>query len=388
MPTNGHTRLDPAKLRTFPGISADAFQHPDDRKATMAIQELPIFPQILKAISGGYLERVSRLEKMSSSFRLGPNQGRAIYRLFVRAAEILGIEQLPEIYVSGGGVNAYAFGMKKYTITLLSSLVSMMTEEELLAIIGHELGHIKCAHMVNKTMAAYLASFGAEALASLVPVLGPLALRGLEIPLAHWSQMAEFSCDRAALVVVQDPEIVACALAKIGGWSGSVLGRMDFQALDDQLKEYEQADENTFDSLLKMKRMFDPIQTGSGPNGWRWRVSLETHPLTTIRISRILRWGQSDQFREIMSGSYPREQVRLTAAGQPYCLSCGQGITLGDEYCGTCGAPQPVPAGTPCCPNQACRRPVSADQKFCSKCGQDLGLAATESPSSSGKSLS
>ena len=367
--TDNHMQLDPAKLRTFPGISANAFQHPDDRKATLAIQELPIFPQILRAVSGGYFERVSRLEKMSSSFRLGPNQGRSIYRLFVRAAEILGIEHLPEIYVSGGGINAYASGMKKYTITLLSSLVSMTTEEELLAIVGHELGHIKCAHMVNKTMGSYLAGFGAETLASLIPVLGPLALKSLEVPLAHWSRMAELSCDRAALLVVQDPEIVASALAKIGGWSGSVLGELDFDALDDQLKEYEQADEDTFDSLLKMSRMFD--------------AAYDTHPLITIRIRKILQWGQSDQFREIMSGSYLLEEARLSSSGHPYCLSCGQVIAIGDEFCGTCGAPQPVQAGVRCCPNEACRRPISADQKFCSKCGQDLGLPATSGTSDS-----
>jgi Zn-dependent protease with chaperone function len=46
--------------------------------------------------------------------------------------------------------------MKRYTVTLMNSVVSMMTEEELLAVIGHELGHIKCAHMANKTMGSYL----------------------------------------------------------------------------------------------------------------------------------------------------------------------------------------------------------------------------------------
>ena len=269
--------LDPAKLCTFPNISADAFQLPDDRKATFALQQLPVFPQILKALSGGLLERITRLDQISNSFRLGPNQGRSIYRLFVRAAEILSIEELPEIYVSDGRViNAYASGMKKCTITLLSPLVSMLTEDELLAVVGHELGHIKCAHMINKTMGDYLAKFGAETIGTYLPVLGPLALQSLMVPLSHWSRMAELSCDRAGLLVVQNPDIVASALAKIGGWSAS-LGEINFEALDEQLREYEQADDDTFDSLLKIKQFFDTLYS--------------SHPLTAYRIKKNLAMG-------------------------------------------------------------------------------------------------
>ena len=259
IPANAATTFDPTKLRTFPGISADAFQYPDDRKATLALQQLPVFPQILKAISGGVFERAARLDQISNSFRLGPDQGRSIYRLFVRAAEILGVDELPEVYVSDGGVNAYASGMKKYTVTLMNSVVSMMTEEELLAVIGHELGHIKCAHMANKTMGSYLARFGADTIGSFLPVLGPLALQSLMVPLAHWSRMAELSCDRAGLLVVQDPLIVARALAKIGGWPGSTLGEINFEALENQLHEYEQADDSMFDSLIKIKQFFGSV---------------------------------------------------------------------------------------------------------------------------------
>ena len=95
-------------------------------------------------------------------------------------------------------VNAYASGMKKHTVTLLSPLVSMLKEEELLAVIGHEMGHIKCGHMANKTLVSYLAGFGAEGIGAYIPVLGPLAMQGLMVPLAHWSRMAEISCDRAS----------------------------------------------------------------------------------------------------------------------------------------------------------------------------------------------
>ena len=359
MPDNGNgSSFDAAKLHTFPGISAEAFQYPDDRKATSAIQQLPIFPQILKTISGGVLEKATRLDQISNSFRLGPNQGRAIYRLFVRAAEILSLDELPEIFLASGAVNAYASGMKKHTVTLLSPLVSMLKEEELLAVIGHELGHIKCGHMANKTLASYLAGFGAEGIGAYIPVLGPLAMQGLMVPLAHWSRMAEISCDRAGLLVVQDPKIVASALAKIGGWSEMPLGEISFEALEEQLREYDQADDTVFDSILKIKQSFDSLYS--------------SHPLTALRIKKILQWGESDHYRSILSGDYPRAEVRADGAGKAHCTACGQLLAAGSEFCPTCGARQSVSAAGPHCPNKACGCPVKPGQKFCTKCGTDL----------------
>ena len=178
------------------------------------------------------------------------------------------------------------------------------------------------------------------------------------VPLAHWSRMAELSCDRAGLLVVQDPKIVASAFVKIGGCSGTLLGDISFEALEDQLHEYEQADDAIFDSLLKIKQSFDSLYS--------------SHPLTALRIKKILQWGESDQYQSIISGSYPHVEVRPDSAGKVHCLSCGQLLAAGDEFCATCGAHQLVSSTGLRCPNKECGCPIKPGQKYCAKCGQDL----------------
>jgi Zn-dependent protease with chaperone function len=350
--------LDPDSLKTFPGLTAAAFQHPDDRKATAGLQQIPVFPQVLKAIRGGIFEKAETLQAISSNVRLGPSQGRSIYSKFVKAAQILNVQKLPDLFMSSEHVvNAYATGMEHYRIILNPPLVDMLTEPELLAILGHELGHVKCNHMINKTLAHWLYSFGAPQIAKLVPVLGSLALTALQWPLFYWSRMAEFSCDRAALLVTQDPEVVASALAKIAGWSERVMPEVNLEALLEQAKEYNEADEKTLESVLKIVMLMQS-------------EAYSTHPLPVIRVQRILQWGQSDQYKDILAGKYPREEiVTMGPAGQRYCASCGQPMPPSDDFCGTCGAIQSKAIGGPGCPK--CGRPATGT-KFCPKCGTPM----------------
>lgn len=290
---NPGTDFDLDKLKTFPGLSPRAFQLQADCAASEALEKFPLFPQLVRAIYSGFEEKVARLDQMSSSFRLGPNQGSSIYRLFSRAAEILDLATLPEIFLSGDFmVNATAFGVKRYMITLYAPLVSMLDEAELMAIIGHELGHVKCSHMANKTLAYYLGSFGAGTLASMIPGAGEVAAAALSLPLLHWSRMAELSCDRAALLVVQDPAIVARALSKLAGWSIPRLGELDLDEVTRQIKEQDTADPEMFDSLARIKHSMDTLS--------------QTHPLPLLRMTRILQWGVSEQYKEIQRGRYPR----------------------------------------------------------------------------------
>ena len=70
----------------------------------------------------------------------------------------------------------------------------------------------------------------------------PLTGAALALPLLHWSRMAELSCDRAALLVVQDPSVVARALSKLAGWSIPRLGEINLDEVVRQIKEEEGAE--------------------------------------------------------------------------------------------------------------------------------------------------
>jgi Zn-dependent protease with chaperone function len=134
--------------REFPSLHASAFQHPLDRQAAAALQRVPLFSKLIGALAH-VPERSMGLLLRASALQLKRDQGGAIYEKFVRAAAILDLPEVPEIYLSSNlQLNAIATGVERYRIVLYAPLVDLLTEDELLAIIGHELGHVKYPTMV------------------------------------------------------------------------------------------------------------------------------------------------------------------------------------------------------------------------------------------------
>ena len=206
----------------FPRLSHHAFQHPLDSQALAVLKNVPALPTVIKFLSEKTTERFHHARRMSQSLRVNAQQYPSLYKKYVRLAQVLDVRQLPSLFIENKPViNAYAMGMENYSIVLASGLVDAMEDEEVLAILGHELGHVKCDHMLYNSMAHQLSAFGSMGASFLseIPFLGKAISGGLGLALYEWSRKAEFSCDRAALLATQDVGAVASALAKLAGFS-------------------------------------------------------------------------------------------------------------------------------------------------------------------------
>ncbi len=348
-------------LREFPGLSPAAFQHPLDIQATTNLRKVPLLGTLLTAISSSVFEKQMRLMSISSMVRLGPNQGSSIYEKFTRAAAILDLPELPDIYVSSQYViNATAFGIDRYQIILYAGLIDFLTEEELLAVIGHELGHIKCDHMLYKTIAYLLRSFGVELLNTLLPAgTGALASLPLQMAILQWERMAELSCDRAGLLVVQDPTVVASALAKLAGGSKKILPEINLDEVLQQAQEYTESEDGLIEMLFKVNLML-----------------VQTHPFPIVRAKEIMGWGDSEQYRHILEGNYVRgAEAAAKLVTEPVgrlCPSCGQVSSLGAPHCLACG--YSLQGASRVC--TGCRIRVFEGWQVCPGCGKSLTPAA------------
>jgi Zn-dependent protease with chaperone function len=343
-----------SSLKVHLHLSPEAFQHPDDRKATETLQSVPVFPQIVNLIAGN--ETAMRLHLLSQCIRVGPNQAVDLFRHYVRASQVLSLPDLPELFIRpDDSVNAFAMGIKRPTIVVTRGLLEAMSMSEVMAVMAHELGHVKCHHMTNKTIASMIAMFGVMGVAQMIPVLGKAALYAIQVPLSHWSRMAELSCDRASLLAVRDPKIVAGMLAKIGGWP-KTLGQVDFQSLRGQTEEYDRLDNDAVASILKIISMLDSLYL--------------THPLPINRIHRILQWSTSEQYQQILAGGYVHLDQKPP---QLRCSECCEVAGTSDRVCSNCGKKIKVdPMMHPAC--FQCGTAISEPPpNFCPKCGVNLG---------------
>lgn len=255
-----------------------------------ALERIPVMDTVIRAVSKHLIEKVHLVEATGQMVRVTPRQMPRIYDMFRESAEILDIRPLPRIYLDTAyTVNAQALGIEQYTITLNSGLVDLLTEEELLAVIGHEMTHIKCNHVLYRTLAVVLERISHQILVGFLGI-GRLAVMPLRAALLAWFRKAELSADRGALLVVQDPVIVARALAKLAGASRSMMDELDMDEIYRQGEEYEQEfDEKLTTTVIKY-----------------WRELQMTHPVPIYRAKLITDWADSDDYHAILDGEYER----------------------------------------------------------------------------------
>ncbi|MER7865977.1 M48 family metallopeptidase [Streptomyces cellulosae] len=283
---NGHERVPGRQRRRFPGISSRAYEHPADRSALVALRKLSGFDTVFKALSGLLPERSLRLLFLSDSVRVSDRQFAHLNDMLRDACYILDLEKVPPMYVNQDPVpNAMCIGLDEPIIVVTTGLVELLDEEEMRAVVGHEVGHALSGHSVYRTVLLFLTSLAVRV--AWIP-LGNVAIMAIVTALREWFRKSELSADRAGLLVGQDVRASMRGLMKIAG--GNHLHEMNVDAFLEQAEEYESGGDLR-DSVLKILNVLP-----------------RSHPFTTVRAAELKKWAASREYQRIMDGHYPRRE--------------------------------------------------------------------------------
>ncbi|MEU3185641.1 M48 family metallopeptidase [Streptomyces sp. NPDC006923] len=279
-----HENTPSRRRRLFPGISSRAYEHPADRSALVALRRLSGFDTVFKALSALLPERSLRLLFLSDSVRVGEAQFAHLHAMLLDACQVLDLEKVPLMYVTQDPrPNAMCVGLDEPIIVVTTGLVELLDEEEMRAVVGHEVGHALSGHSVYRTVLLFLTGLAVKV--AWIP-LGNVAIMAIVTALREWFRTSELSADRAGLLVGQDPRASMRGLMKIAG--GNHLHEMNVDAFLEQAAEYEAAGDLR-DSVLKILNVLP-----------------RTHPFTTVRAAELKKWSESRDYQRIMDGHYPR----------------------------------------------------------------------------------
>ncbi|MCG8570059.1 MAG: M48 family metallopeptidase [Spirochaetes bacterium] len=268
----------------FENISAEAWEHPADRAALSALKKVPGFTEMIKWLLGYTSEKSFRMLALASAVRCSEKQVPRIYYHLEKAKKILDYQKEVEIYVTlNQKVNAYTIGVKKPYIILNSGLVNTLNDDELPAVIAHELGHIMSGHVLYKTLLWILLNISTLLLK--IP-LTELTVLGIIAALKEWDRKSELSADRAGLLVVQDKNTSFNLLMKMAG--GVDLKEMDLEEFFKQAAEYEEGGD-ILDSIYKYLNLL-------------W----QTHPFPVLRLQELNNWINAGMYDKILSGDYTK----------------------------------------------------------------------------------
>lgn len=262
------------------GLSADKFRHPLDLEATNALKQLPGMDILVRNLLGPLAEQFFYLENIAAGVLVGEQQLPHLHKLLLEACQILDLE-LPQLYVrSSPTPNAYTFAMrgKQPFIVLHTSLIDLLTPEEIQAVIAHELGHLKCEHGV------YLTPVNIMVLAAgLIPTWGAAIAETLRGQMLQWLRCAEFTCDRAALLATQDSKVVSSVLMKLAGGSPTLAPQLNLEAFLDQARAYDDISKNQLGEMLKQAQ-----------------TAQLSHPVPVLRAREIDRWASSQEYQALL----------------------------------------------------------------------------------------
>ncbi len=283
-PRTRKTALPPPPTVKLVGISSQAWEHPSDRAALVALRKVPGFDLVLRRLVGLVGDRSLRLLTLASAVRVGPQQFPELHARFLTLCETLDIAEVPELYVSQRPVlNAGAIGVDHPFIVINSGTLQTLTPAEVDFVLGHELGHVVSGHALYKTMLRLLLRAGF--LVFSVPMAAPVVL-AVTAALLEWDRKSELSADRAGLLATQNRDAALSVQMKMAG--GGLHDQMNVDAFVTQAEEYEKS-EGVLDSAMKVLQLIG-----------------RSHPFPVLRLAELKRWMDAGGYDTIVAGSYPR----------------------------------------------------------------------------------
>lgn len=290
-----HNAGDLAEVRTWP-YDPKYYTHPTDRAALKALEAIPGFHQLMKAIMKVWSERLSRVRNMSSMVRINEYQLPEYYRLLPPICEKLGIE-IPEVYLDLSVFpNSYTGGDTKPYIVVTSGLFETIPDELIPTVLAHECGHIACHHVLYSTIANIIKDGTFNLIQQYIP-FGGYATIPLQMGFLYWYRCSELSADRAAILCDGSSEKTFEMCMRFAGFDKDIKGTFSRREFLVQAKEYRgmiggSAWDSTLETILLMR---------------------EDHPLSVVRALEAVEFEKSETFDRILDGTIEKYSESIEA---------------------------------------------------------------------------
>jgi Zn-dependent protease with chaperone function len=272
-------------------IAAEDFQHPKEASSMMTLKDTNGIERVVKKFYDMGIENIIKLQYTGSSLKLSANSFPELYRLTERACEILDVKDVPELYVhKSDEFAATTLGVDRPMIAISTECLDKLSNEELLFMIGREVAHIKCQHILYQEIGFIFPEL-MDAFSGITLGLSGVLSSGLKYTLFHWAQMAEYTADRGGLLVCQDIFVSKKLFTKLAGLPEKYWATFEVEELENQARAFEGFKEKTFDKFMRFLY---------GNNLW-----------AIARAQELIGWVESGDYNKLLVSKSSSQGIKL-----------------------------------------------------------------------------
>jgi Zn-dependent protease with chaperone function len=238
-------------------------------------------------------DRAAQLAFMSTSIRCSEEQFPELLAIVDRARRRLDVREMPDVYLGESPhMNAMTTGVSKAAIVVHSALLDQMGDDEVLAVIGHELGHLHSDHPLYHSVASALVA-GGLAVSSGVRLLS-LPIQRL---LLRWLRHAELTADRAALLTSRSLRACIGVMLTFAGGNRPGTTRRTRIRLGPFIRQCREL------AMAQVGLTTDSVIGG-------YLESDRTHPHVAARVNHLIQWVEHGNYLPILAGQYGQRRRR------------------------------------------------------------------------------
>lgn len=302
-------------------LSPREYEHSDDRKMLDALRSTKGFDVVVKKLNEWGYEPYVRVEQTGNSLKVTKSNFPEVSQILEKACSVLNISRIPDLYLCQGMIGAKTYGVNDPFIVISSMSLGLLSYDELLFIIGHELGHIKSEHMLYHNMVQALPYIGGVA-GKLTLGVADAFISGLSLPLLAWQRVSELTADRAGLLCCQNYDAAIKVFIKCSGMPPKDYARINTKHFIDQVKEFK-----GFDTLDKYKaaKYFNIIN--------------KDHPWTVFRAAELTKWKDSRDYDLVLARNSKVNDNVYYSGESLFCTVCGFRLKGDESFCPSCGTP-------------------------------------------------
>lgn len=301
------------------------YEHPFDAKALDALQSTSGLDIVVRQFNKHFTERQITIQYTGSNLKITKNAYPKLYEILDRVCNTINLPSRPDIYLEQDyKINGFTTGVDHPIIVLSSGTIDKLDDNELLYLIGHEVGHIKSRHTLYDGIAQYFLPHITNFIGSITlglsdPMLNRLQ-QALRLALFQWSRMSELTADRAGLLACQDVQIAIRVMMKWAGMPLKYYANMNAESFVRQAKDFDELD---YDMLNQAGKFLSIMES--------------THPFPVLRTAELLRWIDSGEYNQVIERKTIDRLNKKYDGKNVFCRKCGFRLEGNERFCVSCG---------------------------------------------------